>query len=262
MINRQEVSHAPRLLLAVALFAAGCGPQMVSSRFVKYQHVEAGEEAVISVEPSESQELAGTRLTIPTGAVPQAVDITLEVGLEDPSFETEKLGPVAHWGPDGLKFDRRVRMTMPLTQDVSADDVLILVEEADGQRFELTDLVVDRSARTVSFDVEGFTAFQPRRARPADGGAPADAGSPRPDGGSAPQGDAGSPPQADAGSPRPDGGSPPQGDAGSPPQADAGAPRPDGGTPPQGDGGTPRPDGGSPDGGPRPDGGSRPDGGP
>jgi hypothetical protein len=72
-------------------------------------------------------------------------------------------GPVAIWGPAGTRFSKKARMTLPLTVSAEAGALTVQVREADGREFELPASAVLVADGRISFDVEGFTSFQPRR---------------------------------------------------------------------------------------------------
>lgn len=255
-----------KLLMAVVAVAACGRADNVGSRYVKSQSVQGGVSALISVSAAEEPLLAGTQLSIPAGALELDTNITLETG--GLPLSSNPAGPIAVWGPPGLKFKTPARMTMPVTlpEGVVAEDLYIEVLEATGEQKTIE--AVSLEGNLVSFEVGGFTAFQPS-ARSCTSSAQCSAGKTcvsgrcrrlTVDGGSQCAADAdcaagavcqsgacqaaldgGAAP--DAGSPLPDGGQ-------QPPPLDAGPP----------DGGSSTPDGGPADGGAT-DGGTAPDGG-
>ncbi|MBM4783317.1 MAG: hypothetical protein GQE15_37040 [Archangiaceae bacterium] len=170
------MKHQPWNLVVAAItacaFIYACGQESsVGSRFVKSEAVAASKGAAISVSASEEPALAGLALDIPAGALGADTTITLELGLT--ALSDSARGPVAIWGPSGTVFSKPARMTLPLALG-STDElgqVEILVEESDGRRFSIprSELMIDASAKSVTFPVNGFTRFQPT-VRPADGG--------------------------------------------------------------------------------------------
>ncbi len=151
---------------ALLVFAA-CGTPIVGSRFVKSEAVSASQGKTIAVSEKDSAVLAGTSLAVPAGALAQDTVITLEVGLDTLLDADEAAGPVTTWGPAGTRFSTPAIMTVPLTVNQSGDELTILVQEADGTRFELpaSAVTVDAQGRA-RFAVNGFTSFQPQRRRP------------------------------------------------------------------------------------------------
>src|SRR5205814_2278160 len=150
-----------KLRAALFIVLAGCGPN-IGSRFVKSQQVNKNEAAVITVTESEEPALAGTVLDIPRDAIEQDTTVTLELGMSDVVTPADALGSVAIWEPSALHFAVPARLTLPLKKPVgSAEEVLIAVEEANGTRREIHDLTFDAAAKTVSFNIDGFTRFQP-----------------------------------------------------------------------------------------------------
>jgi len=148
---------------AVAL-AAGCQPAQVGSRFVKSEKVGASGNT-IAVSETESQALEGTSLEVGSGALLTETTITLEVGLADVVPSASAAGPVAVWEPSGLKFNKPVKMTLPLNlkQGQSDAELAIMVVEGDGKRLRIarSALEIDAARTRVSFFVDGFTSFQP-----------------------------------------------------------------------------------------------------
>jgi hypothetical protein len=151
-------------LLATAVTLA-CGNE-AGSRYVKAVTVEASKGGVIAVTGAESAALGGARLEVPAGALAQDTRLTLEVGLEDLVAQADVAGPVAVWGPAGTRFAKKARMTLPLTLSASAGAVTVTVREADGRQFDLPTSAVQVADGRISFEVDGFTSFQPRRASP------------------------------------------------------------------------------------------------
>lgn len=160
-------SNSCRLAASIAvLLCCACSPtQLVGSKYVKSETVGT-QGATLTVSAADSLELAGTQLVIPAGALSAETQITLELGLEGLVAGTDKgAGEIVHWGPSGTKFAKPVTMTLPykLAAGETADRLFVQVVEADGTRFAIdrTLLVVDETAKTVRFDVDGFTGFQP-----------------------------------------------------------------------------------------------------
>lgn len=144
--------------LAAVLAASGCGNQ-AGSRFVTSKDVD-GAGGTISVTATA---LAGTSLDVPPGALAATTRLTLELGLDDLVASADVAGPVAIWGPAGTRFSKKARMTLPLSMTAAAGELTVQVREADGREFELPASAVQVADGRISFDVEGFTSFQPRR---------------------------------------------------------------------------------------------------
>src|SRR4051794_23068780 len=67
--------------LIVAL--AGCQQSYpLASRYIKSVPVQASQGALVTVDPSESQELAGASISIPAGALERDTTVTVELGLD------------------------------------------------------------------------------------------------------------------------------------------------------------------------------------
>jgi hypothetical protein len=167
------------LLASAALIAWACGTdRTVGSRFVKSELVSAARGGTISVSAGEEPQLAGTRLTVPAGALSADTQLTLELGRA--AIAASPRGPVAVWGPSGTTFATPARLTLPVALQGPEEAALleISVEEADGSRFVIpsSELTVDVGAGLVSFPVKGFTRFQPGTTLRADGGANGTAG--------------------------------------------------------------------------------------
>ncbi len=149
------------VLAAIGMVACG-GTEIVGSRYVKSQAASTSAETTIAVTAADSADLAGTKLVIPSGALKNNQTITLEIGMSP--IIAQPAGPVASWGPDGLKFTKPVKMTLPfsLPTGKSNSDISIFVRETDGKTFSVknSDLTFNGD-HTVSFVVSGFTSFQP-----------------------------------------------------------------------------------------------------
>src|SRR5205814_122927 len=79
-------------------------------------------------------------------------------------------GPVAIWGPSGTHFSQPAHMTLPyqLQGDQLASQLSIAVQEHGAtatSRIAHKLVAVDEPAKRVSFDVQGFTSFQPTTER-------------------------------------------------------------------------------------------------
>jgi hypothetical protein len=159
------------VVLSAVLVAFACGNQ-AGSRYVKSQNIDAASGGTLSVTATESAALAGTSLAIPAGALAADTRITLELGMDDLVAREDVAGPVAIWGPAGTRFSKKARMTLPLSISAAAGELTVQVREADGREFELPTSAVQVADGRISFDVDGFTSFQPRRrsttACPAD----------------------------------------------------------------------------------------------
>jgi hypothetical protein len=152
----------PLIVLATVLGALACGNE-AGSRYVMAKMIPAGPGGTLEVTSKESAVLAGTRLEVPAGALSADTRITLELGLDDLVAAEDVAGPVAVWGPAGTQFSRKARMTLPLSISSEPGELTVEVREADGRQFELPASAVAVAGGRISFDVEGFTGFQPRR---------------------------------------------------------------------------------------------------
>jgi hypothetical protein len=145
------------LILGAAL---GC-----SSPHVHTATVRAGDAVDFTVTAAESKTLAGTRLEVPEGAVADGTVLTLDQGTSSLVPQADNAGPVAVFGPSGLRFHSPGRVTMPFA--LPAGRVLaqlgVQVQERDGTTHWLSPRVVtvDAAAGVVRFDVDGFSSFQP-----------------------------------------------------------------------------------------------------
>ncbi|HVE84688.1 MAG TPA: hypothetical protein VND93_17650 [Myxococcales bacterium] len=132
--------------LIVAL--AGCQQSYpLASRYIKSVPVQASQGALVTVDPSESQELAGASISIPAGALERDTTVTVELGLEKLATGPDtSVSQVAVWGPAGTKLASPAEVVLPFT--------LPATESADGLRVNLlrgdgTKVALDRVAFTV-----------------------------------------------------------------------------------------------------------------
>lgn len=162
---------SPSRLLPVCLALLSTCSTPPPSRVVKAQLIEASRGGIITVSASESAELAGTSLDVPAGALAADTRITLERS-DDIVAREDVAGPAATWGPAGTRFTKAARMTLPLTQSAAATELTVQLREADGTESELPPSAIAVANGRISFEVTGFTTFQPKRRRvvacPAD----------------------------------------------------------------------------------------------
>jgi Cys-rich repeat protein len=153
--------RANKFLAAAAVAAmAACGPQQVGTQYVAQVNATASQGGSLTVTSSQSAELAGLTLTIPAGALDKDTVITVELG--DAALPSNSVaGSPALFGPSGLVFKKPARMTLPLKPGVNTSHLFIQGVEDNGTKFTVPHSAVTVSGSSVSFDVLGFTTFQP-----------------------------------------------------------------------------------------------------
>jgi Cys-rich repeat protein len=149
------------LAAAVVVAMAACGPQQVGTQYLAQVNASAAQGSTLTVTNAESTELGGLTLVIPAGALDKDTTITVEVG-DNVLPSTSVAGTSALFGPSGLVFKKPARMTMPLKPGVDASKVFIQGVEDNMTKFKIAhSSITVNSNSTVSFDVLGFTTFQP-----------------------------------------------------------------------------------------------------
>jgi hypothetical protein len=184
---------------AALILAAACGvkTEIVASKYVRSQLILAVDGGTLTVIAADSQELAGTRVEVPPGALAQ--DTVITVGPPGNSTlvpASATAGPLVDLGPEGTTFDPSATVTLPFSLPPTAQVVQLVVDvlEGDGTSYQIDNaqLAIDGGSSPntvgfVSFAVGRFSRFEPDIV-PLDAGPANDGG----DGGSTP--DAGCPP--------------------------------------------------------------------
>jgi hypothetical protein len=174
-------------------------PNYLASEFVKSQLIHAAEGGTITVSASDSPTLAGMTVVIPPGALAADTRITVGYGggtaaewstmpsptasLVPPSVQAA--GPVVYLGPDGTAFGIPATVTLPFALPAGGpqNQLAVYARESAGQTYTVQNNALTMSGGFVTFNVNGFTQFQPGEyipPPPDDGGIPTDGG----DGGS------------------------------------------------------------------------------
>jgi Cys-rich repeat protein len=164
-MNRFTIVLALTTGVALGLHACGEDDTMrVGSRFIKSVTVGA-DGGGFAVTTEDSSRLAGLSLDVPAGALAEPTTLTLLPSADlPPQEEVTWIGPAADLGPDGLRFDVPVTLTLPIdAADFGDDEPVVRVVSADGATEWLTgsDLTVVDGA--VRFAVDHFTTFQTGR---------------------------------------------------------------------------------------------------
>lgn len=147
---------------------AGCGPDVVGSRYVKSQNVKANEGALITVSREENERLAGTRLSIPAGALDRDTTVTLELGVINLASADVALSPTAVFGPEDAVLLQDVTLIQPVQGLAADEDFTVLASKANVDQAQVT---TDSARSQVQFQTRSFGGFQVLR-----GSAPVDAG--------------------------------------------------------------------------------------
>src|SRR5215212_3760300 len=105
----QDMKIAPFRVMGCGLIVALAGCQQsypLASRYIKEVPVQASQGALVTVDPSESEELAGASISIPAGALSHDTTVTVELGLAKlASGPDTSVSNVAVWGPAGTKLN-------------------------------------------------------------------------------------------------------------------------------------------------------------
>ncbi|HEY8206641.1 MAG TPA: hypothetical protein VIG99_04110 [Myxococcaceae bacterium] len=127
---------------------AGCQQSYpLASRYIKSVPVQASQGALVTVEASDSAELAGASINIPAGALEKDTTVTVELGLEGLGAGPDtSVSRVVVWGPAGTKLAVPAEVVLPFTLPVteSPDGLRVNMLQGDGRKVAL-----DRVAFTV-----------------------------------------------------------------------------------------------------------------
>lgn len=150
--------------IAAAFALAGCNekdPVQLGSTHVESLDIGAV-GGVIEISQAESQEIAGARVEIPSGALASTVRIT--VGIGDDSIVDrggQSAGPVVDLGPDGTTFAKPITVTIPYRGDPAASRLKVWVKSGETvTSIPASELTIDRATKTVRFAVTHFTDFE------------------------------------------------------------------------------------------------------
>lgn len=113
------------------------------------------------------RDLLGTILDIPPGSLPSATPVVIATSADlQPRVSGGRIatpgGPAVNFGPDGLRFDRPITVTLPLDPDAAADPDSVVVFTQSGRRRpeQVEGVTVDSDAETASFPVSHFSSYQ------------------------------------------------------------------------------------------------------
>ena len=159
--NRPSRAWRAALFASLLIFAACSGSMPVA----QLTSSPAESETILTVTLNDSEELAGTKLVVPAGALAEAVNLTVNYQAQAIVMAAdEAAGPVAQFGPAGTRFGIPARVTIPvrLRSEQSSSRLYVDVLESTGERARLegADLSYNEADSTVSFEVSHFTSFQ------------------------------------------------------------------------------------------------------
>ncbi|HVE81730.1 MAG TPA: hypothetical protein VND93_02740 [Myxococcales bacterium] len=150
--------------MVVAL--AGCQQTYpLASRYIKSVPVQASQGALVTVDASESEELAGSSISIPAGALSQDTTLTVELGLDAlASGSDTAVSRVAVWGPAGTKLSSPAEVVLPFTLPAteSADGLTVNLLRGDGTKVALDRVAftVDGSNQAARFRLDELAALE------------------------------------------------------------------------------------------------------
>jgi Cys-rich repeat protein len=148
------------IFLAAAVMAMACGPQQVASKYLATTNASASSQSTLAVTGTNTS-LDGLTLTIPAGAVDKDVMITVELDTSIVADPAAVEGTAARFEPSGLVFKKPATMKMPLKTGADSTHLIIQAQEETGMKFVIPHKDLTVSANTVTFNVMGFTTFQP-----------------------------------------------------------------------------------------------------
>ena len=115
-------------------------------------------EVYISDEDSTS--LAGTKITIPEGAISEAVSISINSTSinEIPNTGGTAISDVLIMEPSGLKFDKPIVISLPYTGE--PNNSIRIARYSEGVLDYLTPLFIDTENKNIIFETDHFSMFQ------------------------------------------------------------------------------------------------------
>jgi hypothetical protein len=135
----------------------------LASNYVKSELISASLGGTLIVTAADSATLAGAQISIPPGALSTDTRIGIGYGSSSPAG-TQAAGLSAELGPDGLHFNHPVTVTLPFALPAGADlsQLEVFALESSGQSYLIDHhALVQTSGSMVTFQVNGFTEFQP-----------------------------------------------------------------------------------------------------
>jgi hypothetical protein len=150
-------------LSSLVLGACGSKNQVeLGSTYVKSALIVASAGGSIEVLASDHDKLAGTKISIPAGALTK--DTTITIGYDSGDIvqgETDAIGPTVELGPEGTTFLAPVIVTIPYSGTFDAKRLVVYAKDANGTTvIPAHDLTLDETTKTVRFRVEHFTYYQ------------------------------------------------------------------------------------------------------
>ncbi|MCK6546108.1 hypothetical protein L6R52_09585 [Myxococcota bacterium] len=150
-------------LSSVVLGACGSKKEVeLGSTYVKSALIVASAGGSIEVAASDHDKLAGTKITIPAGALTK--DTTITIGYDPGDITTDgtaAIGPTVELGPEGTTFLTPAVVTIPYSGTFDAKRLVVYAKDSNGTTvIPAHDLVLDTATKTVRFQVEHFTYYQ------------------------------------------------------------------------------------------------------
>jgi hypothetical protein len=166
-MNNSLFSHLLLPATLGALLASGCssdsgsaGGASAGGAVIASGDVQVAEQFTLEVTEADSEELAGTKLIIPAGALEGTLRITVKRHADVVADGALVAGPAVEFGPAGTVFSKPVRLELPYIapQGAAARRIFVQVLEANGERMQLPATV---EGDVVVTTIHGFTSFQP-----------------------------------------------------------------------------------------------------
>lgn len=164
-----EISEAAEYNLSAKAFLSG---ELVSATSTTFSAIHTIAVKSIAATPSASSEtyvteedgseLAGVKVTIPSGALKTDTTITIKQSSlgSIPGQINQPISSVLVMEPSGLSFDQPVTIRLPYSIDPGDSKVRIARYSNDGTLDYLAPIYIDREQKQIVFETDHFSIFQ------------------------------------------------------------------------------------------------------
>jgi len=126
--------------------------------------VDISKDNTIFVTDDSNSSLAGTKITVPQGALKQNTKITIKKSSVNtiPNTNGVSISDVIVMEPSGLTFDKPVQIRIPYNENIDIDNQNIRIARySDGGKIDYIEpLFIDKENHEVVFETKHFTKFE------------------------------------------------------------------------------------------------------
>jgi len=140
--------------------------QVIATKQVEIASIDVDitKENSVFVTDESNSSLAGTKITVPKGALNQNTKITIKKSSVNtiPNTDGISISDVIVMEPSGLKFDKPVQIRIPYNENIDIENQNIRIARySDGGKIDYIEaLFIDKENHEVVFETEHFTQFE------------------------------------------------------------------------------------------------------